>query len=130
MSISTANCIEIGGVWSRQTILRVAISAGCATLAVLKIRSGYSENYAISAATYWFAVLLECGVAMLSWVLRLATLGGIVIGLSAAAIVVGLFLDGRCGCLGGAYEHEKAVGMMLAGVAGLLGVACLKVATR
>jgi hypothetical protein len=111
---------------SRQCVgLRLAISLGFASLAALKLQSGHSPDYAISAITYWLAVSLECGVAVSCWVLPLMTLGGVVTGLTAAAILVGFLIEGPCGCLGDAFESERAAALAVAGLGGLLGVACL-----
>lgn len=105
--------------------LRLAISAGCATLACLKILGGHSPDYAISELAYWFAVSVECVLAVSCWLLPIEVLGAIVIGLAGSALLVGLLLDGPCGCLGGAFERERAATMAVAGLAGLLGLASL-----
>ncbi len=113
--------------WASERLsLRLAISGGCVTLACLKIHGGHSHDYAISALTYWFAVLVECLLAVTCWLLPIGVLGAIVVGLAASALLVGLLLDGPCGCLGGAFERERAATMAVAGLAGLLGVASLK----
>lgn len=103
-------------------LLRVGLALGLLAMALLKLTGGYSSRFALPEWAWWSATLLEglLGLSLLAGRVLVPALVGTL--WFTAALLLSLFLDGDCGCLGRLQAAESQA--LRVAIAGIGGCAC------
>ncbi|MCR9245653.1 MAG: hypothetical protein NXI31_11525 [bacterium] len=123
---------------TRDQVLRVVVGLALVGSATAKFLSGWHERLVLPAPVFWFACVLEVGLAVALIWRRLAVPAAFgVVALAAGGVLVAYLGNGPCGCLGVWWQLTRIEHVWLASGLGLLALgaasttrARLVVATR